>query len=123
LAALTGLLARLLLLLIGLLLATTALLTTLTGLLARLLALLVRFGLATALLTTLAALILTILSHNYLQLECELSRDRQLPAGVLCSFAGVLCSFAGVLCSFQQNIHSQRSFGPDDRKSVECRLI
>jgi len=70
LAALSGLLPGLLLLLIRLLL-STALLSALTWLLARLLGLL-------------SALIL--ISHNYLQLECELSRDGQLPARVLCSF-------------------------------------
>ena len=93
LAGLAGLLPWLLLLLIRLLL-STAWLSALTWLLARLLGLL-------------SALIL--ISHNYLQLECELSRDGQLPARVL--------------CSFQRNIHNQRSFGSDDRKSVECRLI
>jgi hypothetical protein len=61
LAALTGLLIRLLVLLIRLLLATTALLSALTGLLIRLLVLL-------------SALVLIILGHSSLQLECELSR-------------------------------------------------
>jgi len=70
LAGLAGLLPWLLLLLIRLLL-STAWLSALTWLLARLLGLL-------------SALIL--ISHNYLQLECELSRDAQLPARVLCSF-------------------------------------
>jgi len=69
LAGLAGLLPWLLLLLIRLLL-STAWLSALTWLLARLLGL--------------SALIL--ISHNYLQLECELSRDGQLPARVLCSF-------------------------------------
>jgi hypothetical protein len=70
--ALTRLLVRLLGLLVRLVLAT-ALLSALTGLLARLLVLL-------------SALILIILSHRYLQLECELSRYGQLPGGVRCSF-------------------------------------
>jgi hypothetical protein len=72
LAGLAGLLPGLLLLLIRLLL-STALLSALTWLLARLLGLL-------------SALILITLGHSYLQLECELARDRQLPARVLCSF-------------------------------------
>ena len=95
LAALSGLLPRLLLLLIRLLL-STALLSALTWLLARLLVLL-------------SALILIIRGHSYLQLECELARDRQL--------------LARVLCSFQRKINNLRSFGPDDWKSVEFRLI
>jgi hypothetical protein len=84
LAALSGLLPRLLLLLIRLLLSTT-LLSALTWLLARLLGLL-------------SALILITLGHSYLQLECELARDGQLPASVL--------------CSFQRKTNNLRSFGP-----------
>jgi hypothetical protein len=72
LAGLAGLLPGLLLLLIRLLL-STALLSALTWLLARLLGLL-------------SALILITLGHSYLQLECELGHDAQLPARVLCSF-------------------------------------
>jgi len=72
LAALSGLLPGLLLLLTRLLLAT-ALLSALTWLLARLLGLL-------------SALILITLGHSSLQLECELARDGQPPARVLCSF-------------------------------------
>jgi len=93
LAALSGLLPGLLLLLTRLLL-STALLSALTWLLARLLGLL-------------SALIL--IGHSYLQLEYELSRDGQLSARVL--------------CSFQRKINSLRSFGPEDRKSVDFRLI
>ena len=73
LAALSGLLVRLLALLIRLLLATALLTTALTGLLAWLLVLL-------------SALVLIILGHSSLQLECELSRYEQTPASVLCSF-------------------------------------
>jgi hypothetical protein len=80
LAALTWLLAGLLLVLIRLLLATT-LLSSLTWLLVRL-----------------SALILIILGHNYLQLECELSRDGQLPARVLCSLPrNIIKVFDGVM--------------------------
>jgi hypothetical protein len=84
LAALTWLLAGLLLVLIRLLLATT-LLSSLTWLLVRLLVLL-------------SALILIILGHNYLQLECEISRDGQLPARVLCSLPrNIIKVFDGVM--------------------------
>jgi len=107
LAALSGLLPRLLLLLIRLLL-STALLSALTWLLARLLDLLSALTwLLARLLGLLSALILITLGHSYLQLECELARDGQLPARVL--------------CSVQRKINNLRSFGPDDRKSVEFR--
>ena len=69
---------------------TTALLAALTGLLVRLLVLLVRLVLTTTLLTALvvllvllSALILIILGLSYLQLECELSRYLQLPRGLV----------------------------------------
>jgi hypothetical protein len=108
LAALSGLLPGLLLLLIRLLL-STALLSALTWFLARLL------GLLSALTWFLARLLgllsaLILIGHSYLQLECELSRDGQLSARVLCSYQ-------------RKMINSLRSFGPEDRKSVEFRLI
>jgi hypothetical protein len=86
LAGLAGLLPGLLLLLIRLLL-STALLSALTWLLARLLVLLSALTwLLARLLGLLSALILITLGHSYLQLECELGHDAQLPARVLCSF-------------------------------------
>jgi hypothetical protein len=103
-------------------LTATALLSALTGLLVgltglvRLLVLLTRLLLAAtslllstfaALLVLLSALILIVLGHCYLQLKCELCRERQIPAEVFCSFKRNIQNL--LLCRLQKHLSARRA--------------